>query len=51
MNVGINIATVFDADSTKVDFVLDLCARRDHMLEKWVREIFDKDGKDLFCEC
>ncbi|XP_052821407.1 uncharacterized protein LOC128246911 [Mya arenaria] len=28
----------------KITFVLDICKRRDHMLTKWVQEIFDKDG-------
>ncbi|XP_052761224.1 uncharacterized protein LOC128203738 [Mya arenaria] len=25
-------------------FVLDLCERKDEMLDSWVKEIFDKDG-------
>ncbi|WAR00164.1 hypothetical protein MAR_024536 [Mya arenaria] len=31
-------------DDMKIAFVLDICNRRDHMLTKWVQEIFDKDG-------
>ncbi|WAR00162.1 hypothetical protein MAR_024534 [Mya arenaria] len=32
------------SDDMKIAFVLDICKRRDHMLTKWVQEIFDKDG-------
>ncbi|WAR14469.1 hypothetical protein MAR_004574 [Mya arenaria] len=32
------------SDDMKITFVLDICKRRDHMLTKWVQEIFDKDG-------
>ncbi|WAR10641.1 hypothetical protein MAR_035717 [Mya arenaria] len=27
----------------RINFILDLCARRDAMLIKWVKEVFDKD--------
>ncbi|XP_052812550.1 uncharacterized protein LOC128240095 [Mya arenaria] len=32
------------SDTMRINFILDLCARRDAMLIKWVKEVFDKDG-------
>ncbi|XP_052821409.1 uncharacterized protein LOC128246913 [Mya arenaria] len=32
------------SDNMRINFVIDLCSRRDDMLIDWVKEIFDKDG-------
>ncbi|XP_052821410.1 uncharacterized protein LOC128246914 [Mya arenaria] len=32
------------SETMRVNFILDLCSRRDNMLIDWVKEIFDKDG-------
>ncbi|WAR10635.1 hypothetical protein MAR_035711 [Mya arenaria] len=32
------------SDDMKITFILDICKRRDHMLTKWVEELFDIDG-------
>ncbi|KAH3691139.1 uncharacterized protein LOC127863697 [Dreissena polymorpha] len=32
------------SDDMKIQFILDICERRDHMLDKWVNEIFDKNN-------
>ncbi|KAH3691142.1 uncharacterized protein LOC127863695 isoform X2 [Dreissena polymorpha] len=29
------------SDDMKIQFILDICERRDHMLDKWVKELFD----------
>ncbi|XP_052796461.1 uncharacterized protein LOC128228939 [Mya arenaria] len=32
------------SETLRVNFILELCSRRDDMLIDWVKEIFDKDG-------
>ncbi|KAH3748330.1 hypothetical protein DPMN_182771 [Dreissena polymorpha] len=32
-------------DRLKIQFILDLCDKRDVTLDEWVKEIFDTDGK------
>lgn len=33
------------SDTMIIEFILDLCARKDDMLYKWVTEIFDFNGR------
>ncbi|KAH3691146.1 hypothetical protein DPMN_191287 [Dreissena polymorpha] len=32
------------SDHMKINYYMDICARKDEMLDHWVKEIFDRDG-------
>ncbi|KAH3748427.1 hypothetical protein DPMN_182872 [Dreissena polymorpha] len=32
------------SDHMKIVFIMDICSRKDKMLNHWVKEIFDRDG-------